>query len=352
MSEVTVAPFELAGTRVMPGKRVIVEMPAAQLYTNTPLNIPVHVVHGKKPGPVLLVCAAIHGDELNGVEIIRRLLQVGSLRNLAGTLVAVPVVNVFGFIHKSRYLPDRRDLNRCFPGSESGSLGARMAYLFKHEILDKCSHAIDLHTGAIYRSNVPQIRANLASSATAEMARAFGVPLVLNSVLRDGTLREVAEANNIPVITYEAGEALRFEESCIRPGVRGVLNVMRHLQMLPPSKKVSTKIEPAVARSSQWVRAENDGVFRPLVALGQRIKTGQLLGRISSPFNADEVDVISPCAGILVGRNNLPLVNEGDALFHIARFEEVKEVALQYEEFTNTISEAGSVVEGEPPIAP
>ena len=351
MSE-RVAPFELAGTSVMPGHRAVVEMPAAQLYTNTPLNIPVHVVHGKKPGPVLLVCAAIHGDELNGVEIIRRLLQVSSLRNLAGTLVAVPVVNVFGFIHKSRYLPDRRDLNRCFPGSESGSLGARMAYLFKHQVLDRCTHAIDLHTGAIYRSNVPQIRANLASSATAEMASAFGVPLILNSVLREGTFREVAEANEIPVITYEAGEALRFEESCIRPGVRGVLNVMRHLAMLPPSKKASVKVEPAVARSSLWVRAESDGVFRPMVALGERIKSGQLLGRISSPFNADEVDLIAPCSGILVGRNNLPLVNEGEALFHIARFEEVKEVAQQLEQFVTNISEAGSVVAGEPPIAP
>lgn len=352
MSEDKVQPFELAGTRVQPGKRAIVEMPAAQLYTNTPLNIPVHVVHGKKPGPVLLVCAAIHGDELNGVEIIRRLLQVGSLRNLAGTLVAVPVVNVFGFIHKSRYLPDRRDLNRCFPGSESGSLGARMAHLFKSQVLDNCTHAIDLHTGAIYRSNVPQIRANLASAATAEMAKAFGVPLVLNSVLRDGTFREVAEANNVPVITYEAGEALRLEENCIRPGVRGVINVMRHLNMLPPSKKPAPKHEPAVARSSQWVRAEHDGVFRPMVALGQRIKPDQLLGRISSPFNSDEVDLIAPCAGILVGRNNLPLVNEGEALFHIARFEEVKEVAQQLEDFTNNISEAGPATEGEPPIAP
>lgn len=347
----TVAPFLLAGTSVAPGKRAVVEMPAAQLYTNTPLNIPVHVVHGKKPGPVLLVCAAIHGDELNGVEIIRRLLQVGSLRNLAGTLVAVPVVNVFGFIHKSRYLPDRRDLNRCFPGSETGSLGARMAHLFKTQVLDLCTHAIDLHTGAVYRSNVPQIRANLASEETAEIARAFGVPLVLNSVLRDGTLREVAEANSIPVITYEAGEALRFEESCIRPGVRGIINVMRHLKMLPPSKKHTVAIEPAVARSSLWVRAEHDGVFRPMVALGQRIKPQQLLGRISSPFNSNEIDIVAPCAGILVGRNNLPLVNEGEALFHIARFEEVKEVAAQMEEFANTIIEAGPAIEGEPPIA-
>lgn len=349
----TVAPFELAGVQVAPGKRVVVEMPAAQLYTNTPLNIPVHVVHGRYPGPVLLVCAAIHGDELNGVEIIRRILSLTSLRNLRGTLVAVPVVNVFGFIHKSRYLPDRRDLNRCFPGSESGSLGARMAFLFKNQVLDRCSHAIDLHTGAVYRSNLPQIRANLQSEATAEMARAFGVPLILNSVLRDGTLREVAEAQNIPVITYEAGEALRFDEASIRAGVRGVTNVMRHLEMLPQPRKAVAPVEPAVANSSVWVRAERDGVFRPLVTLGARIKKDQLLGRISSPFSSDEMEVISPCAGILVGRDNLPLVNEGEALFHIARFEEVKEVAEQVQNFAADILEGMAAgVTNEMPIAP
>ena len=351
--EAVATPFELAGVRVAPGKRTIVEMPAAQLYTNTPLNIPVHVVHGRRPGPVLLVCAAIHGDELNGVEIIRRVLQSQHLRNLRGTLVAVPVVNVFGFIHKSRYLPDRRDLNRCFPGSETGSLGARMAWLFKTQVLDRCSHAIDLHTGAIYRSNLPQIRANLDSAATAEMARAFGVPLVLNSVLRDGTLREVAEAQSIPVITYEAGEALRFDESSIRAGVRGVINVMRHLNMIAPSRRPHPLIEPAVARSSVWVRAERDGVFRSLVALGDRIKKDQVLGRISSPFSGDEMDILSPCAGILVGRDNLPLVNEGEALFHIARFEEVKEVAQQVQAFAADILEGATPgVMTEPPIAP
>jgi len=354
MSADTIAkPFELAGVTVAPGKRAVVEMPAAQLYTNTPLNIPVHVVHGRKPGPVLLVCAAIHGDELNGVEIIRRILQTQSLRSLRGTLVAVPVVNVFGFIHKSRYLPDRRDLNRCFPGSESGSLGARMANLFKTQVLDCCTHAIDLHTGAIYRSNLPQIRANLDSAATAEMAHAFGVPLILNSVLRDGTLREVAEAQNIPVITYEAGEALRFDEGSIRAGLRGVLNVMRHLGMLPPSRKPHALVEPAVARSSLWVRAERDGVFRSLVALGDRVKQGQVLGRIGSPFSADEMEIVSPCGGILVGRDNLPLVNEGEALFHIARFEEVKEVAEQVQAFAADILEGVTLgVATEPPVSP
>ena len=177
------APFEIDGITVQPGSRAKVELPLAQLYTQTPLNVPIHVIHGRKPGPVFMVSAAIHGDELNGVEIIRRLLRHSALKNLSGTLLAVPVVNVFGFIHKSRYLPDRRDLNRCFPGSETGSLGARMAWQFKTQVLDRATHAVDLHTGAIHRDNLPQIRANLSNDDTGAMANAFGVPVVINSVL-------------------------------------------------------------------------------------------------------------------------------------------------------------------------
>lgn len=344
-------PFMLGGVSIPAGTRRMIEMPAAQLYTQTPLHIPVHVIHGRKPGPVLLVCAAIHGDELNGVEIIRRVLRSPALKGLQGTLIAVPVVNVFGFIHKSRYLPDRRDLNRCFPGSETGSLGSRMAWLFKTQILEKATHAIDLHTGAIFRSNLAQVRANLASDANTAMAHAFGVPLVLDSVLREGTLREIAEAQNIPVITYEAGEALRLEEASIRAGVRGVLNVMRHLRMLRERRHALTP-RAAVATSSVWVRADTDGVFRPLVALGERIKAQQTLGIISSPFTAaDEQELHAPCAGILVGRNNLPLVNQGEALFHIARFDEVKIVAMQVQAFADDIVDSTVAALDEPPIA-
>ena len=346
--EPKVLPFELDGVSVKPGTRAKVELPLAQLYTQTPLNVPIHVIHGRKPGPVLMVSAAIHGDELNGVEIIRRLLRHSALKSLSGTLLAVPVVNVFGFIHKTRYLPDRRDLNRCFPGSETGSLGARMAWQFKSQVLDRAPHPVDLHPGAVHRANLPQIRADLSNEGTAAMANAFGVPVVINSVLGEGTLREVAEAQGIPVITYEAGEALRFDESCIRAGVKGVLNILQHLGMTG-ARRAKVPSEPYIARSSSWVRAERDGVFLPLVALGAWIKKDDLIGRISSPFGGDDVNIHSPAAGILVGRNNMPLVNEGEALYHIARFEEVSEVAQSLEVFTNDIEE-GPTLSGEPPI--
>lgn len=333
------ASFTINGVSIAPGERAVVELAAAQLYTQTPLNIPVHVVHGRRPGPVLLVTAAIHGDELNGVDIIRRLLSARFLDRLRGTLIAVPVVNVFGFVYKSRYLPDRRDLNRCFPGSESGSLGARMAWLIKNEVLDKADYAIDLHTGAVHRSNLPQIRANLANEGSKEIAKAFGVPVVINSVLSSGTLRDTAESQGVAVITYEAGEALRFDEACIRAGFRGVRNVMQHLGMIATKRRKTLGDEPAIALSSTWVRANTNGVFRPMVSLGSRIHRGQRLGFINSPFTLEETEVLAPFGGILVGRSNLPLANEGEALFHIARFDAVGEVAEQVENFSCELSD-------------
>lgn len=344
------ASFTLGGVTVAPGTRAVVELPAAQLYTQTPLNIPVHIVNGRRPGPVLLVTAAIHGDELNGIDVVRRLLGAPFLKQLRGTVVAVPVVNVFGFIYKSRYLPDRRDLNRCFPGSEQGSLGSRMAHLIRTEVLDKVDYAIDLHTGAIHRSNLPQVRVNIANENSKALAEAFGVPVVINSVLSSGTLRDTAESQGIPMITYEAGEALRFDEACIRAGLRGVRNVMRHLKMLPPGRGKYPVPEPHIALNSSWVRANTDGVFRPIVALGAYIRRGDVLGVINSPFTMEATEIKSPFAGILVGRENLPLVNEGEALFHIARFDEVDDVAEQVESWSTEIHEPREHIEA--PIAP
>ena len=185
------SPIRIAGFSVEPGRRGTVDLPLPQLYTHTPLTMPVHVVHGRRPGPCLFVSAAIHGDELNGVEIIRRVLGRPALSRLRGTLLAVPIVNVYGVIHHSRYLPDRRDLNRSFPGSERGSLASRLAHVFMTEIVARCEYGIDLHTAAYHRCNLPQIRADLGDERTAELAHAFAAPVVLDSRVRDGSLREV-----------------------------------------------------------------------------------------------------------------------------------------------------------------
>ena len=342
--------LKINGQTISPGSRLTLDLPLPQLYTHAPLTMPVHVIRGKKPGPRLFVSAAIHGDELNGVEIIRRLLKLPALNRLRGTLIAIPMVNVYGVIHHSRYLPDRRDLNRSFPGSDRGSLAGRLAHLFMTEIVANCTHGIDFHTGAIHRANLAQVRANLDDEETARLAHAFQVPVLLNSNLRDGSLREAAAECGIPMLLYEAGEALRFDEVSIRAGLRGTVNVMRELGMLPGIKRsAKAKIEPFVARSSNWVRAPMGGVLRTMIPLGGRIKKDELLGMISDPFGDKEVEVKSANGGIVIGRTNIPLVLEGEALFHIARFEDVKEVAQHLETFTSVYEETPPTT-ADPPI--
>ena len=327
-------PLNINGATVKPGTRTTIDLPAGRLYTHAPMTIPVHVISSKKAGPRLFVSAAIHGDEINGVEIIRRLLKMPVLKRLKGTLIAVPIVNVHGLINHSRYLPDRRDLNRSFPGSEKGSLAARLANLFMEEIVSKSTHGIDLHTGAIHRSNLPQVRANLDDMETEKLARAFDVPVMISSTLRDGSLREAAAEYGIPMLLYEAGEALRFDEVSIRAGVKGIINVMRTLEMLPATKRQTQKqIKPVVARSSSWIRASDSGILRALIPLGGRVKKGTLLGVVADPFGEREIQVIANCSGIVIGRTNLPLVNEGDALYQIARFGDIGEVEAKVDEF-------------------
>jgi len=320
----------IAGVEVGPGERVSFDLPSAQLYTHTPLDMPVDVICGRLAGPVLLVCAAIHGDELNGVEIVRRLRGQKALERLRGTLVLVPVVNLFGFIHRSRYLPDRRDLNRCFPGRATGSLGGRMASLFFSEVASRCTHIIDLHTGAVHRDNLPQLRAALDHPPVAAMARDFGLPVIVNSGFTDGTLRAAAHRAGIPVITYEAGEALRLDERAIGVGLRGIVDVMRGLDMLPGRRR-SGAVAPFVASSTTWYRAPTDGMFRPLVRLGAKVQPGDALGVIAAPFGGTETRLEAGSEGIVICASNLPLVNEGEALFHIARFAAADAVADQIE---------------------
>jgi predicted deacylase len=334
--------FSIAGVDVPPGSRATASIPLPRLNSHTELALPVHVVHGKNAGPTLFVSAAVHGDELNGVEICQRLLEYSNLHRLRGTLLVIPVVNVYGMIHQTRYLPDRRDLNRSFPGSEKGSLAGRVANLFMREIVARCSHGIDLHTGAILRSNLPQIRANLDDQATAAMARAFGVPVLLNSPLRDGSLRESAASHDVITLLYEAGEAMRYDEVGIRAGFSGVIGVMRHIGMLRASKRSRRIVDPFVAKTSAWVRAPESGMVRNTVALGRQVAKGDVLGHISDPYSSYELAVHSPFTGIVIGRSESPVTHEGEALFHIARFkDDVDEVEGTVDAFHQTHYDEG-----------
>jgi len=302
--------------------------------------MPVEVIHGKRPGPVLLVCGAIHGNELNGVEIIRRLRTLRAVNHLQGTLILVPVVNLHGFINKSRYLPDRRDLNRCFPGNSSGSLGSRLAHLFFNEVVCRCDYVIDLHTAAVHRDNLPQIRASLDDAEVHRLAIAFSIPVIVDAGLIDKSLRAEAVQAGIPVITYEAGEALRLSEKEIVTGVRGIVNTMRELGMIKRRAR-AVVAEPSIATATKWHRAPTDGMFRPLVRLGDRVKSGTPLGMVSSPFTSEEHSVDSRVEGIVIGINKLPLVHEGEALCHVAVFSKVGSVVRE-------ISAHEDVIEGDP----
>ena len=315
----------IGDVNVAPGYRTQVDLPIADLSIHVPMAMPVHVINGPEVGPTLFVAAAIHGDELNGVEIIRRIIQLAALRRLKGILIAVPIVNVPGFLSLSRYLPDRRDLNRSFPGSPRGSLAARLANTFLDEVLANATHGIDLHTGAIHRENFPQIRVDLDNPAAEPMARAFGAPLVVNAASREGSLRGAADKRGVPVIVYEGGEALRFDEVAIRTGVRGVIGVMEHLGMLPASKRADGSQAPRMLRDSSWVRAPASGVVRSKQKTGAEVEVGDLLAVVSDPLGEAETEIKSPMEGVIVGRTNLPLAHEGDALFHIGYTEEAEQ---------------------------
>lgn len=322
---------------IKPGQRRTLEIAVPSLYTHTQLEMPVQVIRGKKPGPCLFISAAIHGDEINGVEIIRRVLNQKAINRLRGTLIAVPVVNIFGFINQSRYLPDRRDLNRSFPGSESGSLASRLAQLFLKDVIANCTHGIDLHTAAVHRENFPHVRAVMDDEETKRLAHAFASPLILGSEIIDGSLRKAAEALGISIIVYEAGEALRFNEVAIRAGVRGVMSVMRELDMLPPLKSSRKPPKTFLALASSWVRAPQSGIVRLIKPLGSRVKENEVLGVLADPFGEAQQEALAPFDGIVIGKTNLPLVNEGEALFHVAKVDQPASAELHIERFQNRL---------------
>lgn len=315
----TQAPFEINGQTIAPGSRASVTLPVSTLPDHTPVGLSIEVLHGKRKGPTMFVSAAVHGDEVIGVEIVRRLLRSPQLSALRGTLMVIPVVNSYGFLSRSRYLPDRRDLNRCFPGHPSGSLGSRLAHIFLNDVVLRCDFGVDLHSAAIHRTNLPQVRVSPGDKTTYKMAMDFGAPVVLTSGLRDGSLRAVAAKNGVPIVLYEAGEGLRFDEMAVRAGVAGVLRVMRGQDMLPAKGIAKAKSAPHLCSNSHWLRAPAGGLLRTFRAEGEMVAKGDLLASIADPFGAVETDLVADTAGILIGRAILPVVNEGDAIFHLAQ---------------------------------
>ncbi|MDA0351991.1 MAG: M14 family metallopeptidase [Chloroflexi bacterium] len=313
--------FIVNGKTVAPGTEREIDLPVARLPSGTWMSLPVIVMHGSRPGPGVWISAANHGDELNGIEIIRRVRRLLSPSEIAGTVIAVPVVNVFGFVNQSRYLPDRRDLNRSFPGSSRGSLAARLAHLFMTEIVRDCVAGIDLHTGSDNRKNLPQIRGDLSDMETRRLASAFGAPVMIDSRVRDGSLRGAATRLGRPVLLYEAGEAMRFDDHAIEVGVAGVMRTLQALGLLTSAPAAET---PSVeAKRSSWVRARRAGIARVQVELGQQVRRGQRVAVISDPYGEAESLVSAPFDGLVIGVIQNPIVSQGDAIAHIARVEAV-----------------------------
>jgi predicted deacylase len=329
--------FIMGGIEVKKGEKKRINIDMGSIYDFTDVKMPIEVIRGKKDGPTFFVSSTIHGDEINGIEIVRRLLKhryFNDLDKLSGTLIAIPVVNVFGFNDRSRYLPDRRDLNRCFPGSRNGSLASQLAYKFMKEVVKKSNYGIDLHTGSFNRFNYPQIRANLNDEKTLEMAKAFRAPVMINSNLRDGSLRESVSEIPIPMILYEGGEALRFDEGVIEVGVKGIISVMKVIGMI--NARQNNKAEenkPFIARSSHWIRAPHSGIHIPHKKLGEFVKKGDILGEIANPFGDHRNLVKSTEEGCIIGTSKLPLANKGDALFHIATTKEPRKHKSQIDNY-------------------
>lgn len=321
----------LGNQEILKGANLTINLELPKLY-NTPTQLPVHVIRGRKEGPVVFISAAIHGDELNGIEIIRRLRKLDILKKIRGTLLLVPIVNVYGIMTLSRYLPDRRDLNRSFPGSIKGSLASRVAKIFFDEIVKKCALGIDLHTASIHKSNLPQVRTNIENEYTFKLAKAFEAPVVLHSELRDGSLRAVAQEEGIPILLYEAGEALRFDEKSIRIGVHGIINVLRENGMLPKVVKKRGQKTPIITRNTQWIRSIESGVLRTIKALGDVVRKDEIVAFIDEPLGDKSFELKAPFDGVIIGKSEIPLVQEGDAIFHIAKFRnlEVAENKIEY----------------------
>ncbi len=325
----------IGGVTIEPGEVKDVPLFIAKQYDFTEIHMPVKVFCGIKEGPNLFICAAVHGDEVNGVEIIKRLSQHKALQNIKGTLILVPIVNAFGFNALSRYMPDRRDLNRSFPGNIHGSLSSRLAHLFVTEILNKCTHGIDLHSGSHHRTNLPQIRACLDTKETLTMAHAFNVPVILDAQIIDGSLRKVAYEKKIPFIVYEAGESLRYDEIAIQNGLQGVLSVMSSLGMIEQTKRKKKKFHSIVAKGNFWIRSPHSGIVIIQKRLGTIVKPKELLGVISDPLGNNNIEIRAEKEGLIIGYNLLPLVNRGDAVFHIATFEKTHLIEKSLEVFND-----------------
>jgi len=305
----------IAGQHLRPGefKEIIINI--ARLPSRTQIDTPIYAFRGLEDGPVLALTAGMHGDEINGMEIVRRILDLGYNRVKRGTVICMPIINIYGFLNYSREVPDGKDVNRSFPGSKNGSLASRVAYHITHDIIPYIDYGIDFHTGGAMRTNYPQIRCVMADEKNVKLAHAFHAPFTIDSPFRPHSIRQQAAKLGKNIIVYEGGESLRFDQQAIEDGIAGTLRLMKHLHMIDeaPAPKEANKI----IWNSSWARAQHAGLFQSTIKSGDLVNKGQTVGTITDPFGEFKETVKSPSTGYVVGLNNHPVVNAGDALLHI-----------------------------------
>ncbi len=309
----------ICGTNINPGELANLALPLPEEYSCAPLYMPIKVIHGKNEGPCLLVFSVLKGTELNGLEIANRLIKSIDPSQISGTVIAIPVMNVYGLTHYPAMLPTGNNLASCFPGNPEGSYGERMAYLITEEILKKADYCIELQTGGLNHNILPQIYCNFDNKRAKELAKIFRSPVVTNVSPEENQLRRTTEELHIPLLVYQAGEALRFDENAIELGVNGIKNIMSAINIL--KKEPTQEALPIFSREEEWIVAHKGGILHSKVVLGQTIEKGELIGTISDPFGADILEPIkSPQKGIVVGINTSPLLHEGLPIFKLASF--------------------------------
>ena len=346
----------LLGRRVAPGDKRRLFLRSSESFTGSDSELPVLVTRGATPGPTVCLIAGIHGDELNGIEIVRKVVEGLTPRRISGMVVAVPIANLHGFRRSSRYLPDRRDLNRFFPGTPSGSAASRIAWSLWNDVVRHCGSLIDLHTGSFHRTNLPQVRIDTTDPRSLALARGFGGALIVHDPGQDGTLRRAARRAGIGAITYEAGEPLRFQEREIARGVEGVRNILASLGM---SDDAPVRFAPPIYQRTRWVRVDDGGIFFTRRKLGERVQAGDLLGTVTDPVTNETKRVESPFRGRILGMALPQVVIPGYAAFHIgidapqpAGEEPAIEASARPEETDALVSEQEAEREMDPEVAP
>ncbi|WP_440998862.1 succinylglutamate desuccinylase/aspartoacylase family protein [Fodinibius sp. SL11] len=309
-------PITINNHKIEPGEQKEIQLNIARLPTYTNIDLPVHVFRSKEDGPTLLLTGGLHGDELNGIEIVRRMIAKDLLMPQKGSVIALPLVNVYGFIQNVRGLPDGKDINRSFPGVKGGSLARLLAHTLMNEIVPKIDYGIDFHTGGAARSNYPQIRCTLDVEKNKELAEAFEAPFIVHSSLIEKSFRKAAHKKGKHILVYESGESTRFYEFGIQEGINGTMRLMKYLGMKDEAPESQKNTE--IYRKTTWVRAKYAGLFRPKISLGDEVKKRQVLGHVTDPYGNEQFKFTCPHEGRVIGLNYAPVVHKGDALLHLA----------------------------------